>query len=423
MRKRLLLITPENREIHAYRKKQFNNFVQITMPYLAGFVDERKYDITLIDEYNQTIPYGRKFDLVAITVNTPNASHCYRISRRFRQGSVKVVMGGPHVTLVPDEAEQNCDYLIVGEAEETWPQFLEAFYDGNAQRRYTCGEPPSLQGLPVARRDLIKRRMYTKGAVFASRGCPYNCSYCNLKQIYSPSFRMRPIQEVIEDIKTIEQDYFVFWDDNFFGDIEYARQLMHELKPLRKKWAAQVTIDRCQDEELLNLVREAGCLYLFIGLESFSAESLASVNKEINNVVSYRQTIQLIHRCGISVWAGIMFGFDTDDQDVFKDTLTVCERLGIDGVTPSILTPLPGTPIFDQLKNEGRLLCSDWTNYNGKTRVAFQPKNMTAEELYNGYMGFRKHLYSFRSIMKRLSISRTNVMHNLMMNLGYKLSL
>jgi radical SAM superfamily enzyme YgiQ (UPF0313 family) len=234
---------------------------------------------------------------------------------------------------------------------------------------------------------------------------------------------MRPIQEVIEDIKTIEQDYFVFWDDNFFGDIEYARQLMHELKPLRKKWAAQVTIDRCQDEELLNLVREAGCLYLFIGLESFSAESLASVNKEINNVVSYRQTIQLIHRCGISVWAGIMFGFDTDDQDVFKDTLTVCERLGIDGVTPSILTPLPGTPIFDQLKNEGRLLCSDWTNYNGKTRVAFQPKNMTAEELYNGYMGFRKHLYSFRSIMKRLSISRTNVMHNLMMNLGYKLSL
>ena len=423
MRKRILLITPENREIHAYRKRQFNNFIQITMPYLCGFIDELKYDVTLVDEYNQTIPYGRQFDLVAITVNTPNASHCYGISRRFRQNGAKVVMGGPHVTLMPDEAEQYCDYLIAGEAEETWPRFLEAFHEGNAQCRYMCEQAPSLQGLPIARRDLIKRRMYTKGAVFASRGCPNSCRYCNLKQIYCPSFRMRPIHEVLEDIATIEQDYFVFWDDHFFGDLEYARQLMRELKSLRKKWAAQVTIDRCQDKELLELARDAGCLYLFIGLESFSAESLAGVNKEINNVARYRHTIELIHGCGISVWAGIMFGFDTDDQNVFRDALTACEQLGIDGVTPSILTPLPKTPIFDELKSGGRLLSSDWAHYDGKTRVSFQPKNMTAEELYRGYMWFRQRIYSSRSIMKRLSVSRTNVMHNLMMNLGYKLSL
>jgi radical SAM superfamily enzyme YgiQ (UPF0313 family) len=234
---------------------------------------------------------------------------------------------------------------------------------------------------------------------------------------------MRPIHEVIEDIGTIQHGYFVFWDDNFFGDSDYARKLMHGLKPLRKKWAAQVTIDRCQDGELLDLARDAGCVYLFIGLESFSAESLACVNKGINNVAQYKHAIDLIHRCGISVWAGIIFGFDTDHRDVFKDTLTACEQLGIDGVTPSILTPLPGTPIFDELKKEGRLLHSDWACYNGKTRVAFQPKNMSNEELYKGYMRFREHFYSFRSIMKRLSISRTNVIHNLIMNLGYKLSL
>jgi len=163
---------------------------------------------------------------------------------------------------------------------------------------------------------------------------------------------------------------------------------------------------------------------LFIGLESFSAESLASVNKEINNVAGYRGTIKLIHRCGISVWAGIIFGFDTEYQDVFKNALRACEQLGIDGVTPSILTPLPGTPIFDEWKNDGRLLYSDWTYYNGKTRVSFQPKHMTAEELYGGYnMWFRKHFYSFRSILKRLFVSRTNVIHNFIINLGYKLSL
>jgi radical SAM superfamily enzyme YgiQ (UPF0313 family) len=423
MKKRILLITPENQEIHAYRKKQFNNFVQITMPYLAGFIDENKYDITLIDEYNQTIPYGVKFDLVAITVNTPNASHCYRISQRFSQLGVKVVMGGPHVTLVPEEAKQYCDYLIVGEAEKIWPQFLEEFYYGNAQHLYICKCPLSLHGLPIARRDLIKGRKFTKAAVFASRGCPYNCRFCNLKQIYGPSFRMRPIPEVIEDIMTIEQRYFVFWDDNFLGNIEYAKQLMRSLIPLRKKWAAQVTIDQCQDEELLGLAKKAGCIYLFIGLESFSAESLASVNKESNNVVEYDRIIKLIHRYGISVWAGIIFGFDTDYQEVFKNTLTACEQLGIDGVTPSILTPLPGTPIFDEWKADSRLKYSDWDYYNGKTRVSFQPRHMTAEELYSGYMWFRKRFYSFRSIMMRLFISRTNVIHNFVINMGYKLSL
>jgi radical SAM superfamily enzyme YgiQ (UPF0313 family) len=423
MRMRILLITPESPGIHSYRKKQFNNFVQITMPYLAGFIDETQYAITLVDEYNQNIPYEQDFDLVAITVNTPNADHCYTIARRFRSHGAKIVLGGPHVTLLPEEAKEHCDHAVAGEAEETWPQFLEEFYHGNAKRFYDCKHPPSLQGLPIPRRDLIKGRRFTKGAVFASRGCPYNCRFCVLKRIYCPSIRVRPIHEVIEDIMTIDHSYFVFWDDNFFGNIEYAKRLMNELKPLKRKWAAQVTIDRCHDEDLLGLAKEAGCFYLFIGLESFSPESLASVNKESNNVLRYESTIKLVHKCGISVWAGIIFGFDTDYQEVFRDTLIACEQLGIDGVTTSILTPLPGTPVFDEWKENGRLLYSDWAYYNGKTRVSFQPKHMSAAELYEGYMWFRKEYYSLGSIIRRMLVSRTHVIHNLIINLGYKLSL
>jgi radical SAM superfamily enzyme YgiQ (UPF0313 family) len=423
VRKRILLITPENPEINRVRRRQFNNFTQITMPYLAGFIDEARYRIELVDEYNQRIPYARTFDVVAITVNTPNATHCYRMAARFRAGGARVVMGGPHATLRPEEVARHCDCLFVGEAEETWPQFLDEFNRGCARPHYACVRTPSLQGLPVPRRDLIRRRHFTKGAVFATRGCPYACSYCNLKQIYRAGFRTRPVPEVITDIQSMANRYFVFWDDNFFGDPEYAIRLMTALKRLRRRWAAQVSIDRCADDRLLQLARASGCVYLFIGLESFSAEGLASVNKNFNRVAGYAETIQRIHQHGICVQAGVIFGFDTDTPEVFADALRACEALGIDGATVSVLTPLPGTLLYDEMKRANRLVTEDWSWFNGKTRVAFRPKHMTAEELLSGYLWFRRQFYSFRSILKRLAISRTNPAHQLLVNLGYKGSL
>jgi radical SAM superfamily enzyme YgiQ (UPF0313 family) len=424
MKKKLLMITPENKEINLFRKKQFNNFIQITMPYLASFVDEKNFKITLVDEYNQKIPYDQPFDLVAITVNTSNAAHCYRMSAEFRSRGAKVVLGGPHVSLLPEEALEYCDYLIVGEAEYTWPQFLTDFYLGRSKQIvYKMDKVPDLVGIPIPRRDLIHNRFFTKGAVISSRGCPYHCSYCNLKQIYHDSFRTRPILEVIEDIKQIKSRYFVFWDDNFFGDIKYAKALMIELKKLNKRWAAQITLERCKDTELLKLAKEAGCMYFFVGIESFSDDSLQSVNKRINNVDKYQTLISNVHKYGISIQAGIIFGFDTDKRDVFKRTLEACNLLGIDGVTVSILTPLPNTPVYEQYKKEGRLITSEWSFYNGKTRVSFQPKQMTPQELFEGYMWFRKEFYSWKSFIKRMQVSRVNLFQNLFMNIGYRRSI
>jgi radical SAM superfamily enzyme YgiQ (UPF0313 family) len=423
MRKKILLITPENKEINKFRKKQFNNFIQITMPYLAAFIDESKYEINIVDEYNQSIPFEEKYDLVAITVNTSNATHCYDISKRFRDKNTRVVMGGPHATLLPEEVKKNCDYIMVGEGEIIWPEFLVDFYEDKAKVEYICEEVPDLKNIPIVRRDLIYNRRFTKGAIISSRGCPYKCSYCNLKQIYCEPFRTRPVEEVIAEIKTIKSKYFVFWDDNFWGDIDFSKQLLMELKKLNKKWAAQVTLERCKDEALLKLAKEAGCIYLFVGIESFSQDSLGSVNKGINDVGKYKSIIDKIHDNGICVQAGIIFGFDTDKKDVFKKTIDACNELGIDGVTVSLLTPLPKTPIYDQLKKENRLITKDWSYYNGKTRVAFHPKNMSAEELFEGYMWFRKEFYSLKSIYKRMRKSKTNIIYNLVMNLGYKISL
>ena len=416
---KLLMIQPENHEINHFRCPQFNNFSQITIPYLAAFVDERYYALTLVDEYCQSIPYRKDFDLVAITVNTPNAPHCYEISARFRQKGAKVVMGGPHVTLLPEEAKKHCDYLIVGEGEITWPEFLKDFRDGVPKAVYKSGEPPDLSDLPVPRWDLLRRRRMMKGAVFATRGCPYNCRYCNLKQIYHDSFRMRPIQEVTEEIRRIPSRFFVFWDDNLFADIDYAKELLRAIAPLKRKWAAQATLRDCRDEELLALAKAAGCMYLFIGLESFSQASLADAGKGINRIQEYKPLIDQIHRHGIMVQAGVVFGFDSDTKDVFEDTLAACETLGIDGVTVSVLTPFPKTPVYEQFIKEGRLLGQDWSRYNGKTAVAFLPKNMGPDELFDGYMRFRRKFFSLASFIRRMKVSKTNIPVNFIMNFGY----
>lgn len=423
MKKKLLMITPESSRIHSYRHKQVNNFVQLTMPYLAGFVDTNHYEIELVDEYNQSIPFDQSFDVVALTVNTPNSSHSYRIARRFQRQGAYVVAGGPHVSLLAREAQAHFDTIFIGEAEQTWPQFMIDFSRGCPQAVYRSEHPFLLTALPIPRRDLIGRRPFTTGSVIATRGCRYGCTYCCLKKIYHPSFRSRPIREVLDDIQSIRSRYFVFWDDNFFSNPSYAKQLIEAMIPLRKRWAAQVTLADCQDDELLALAKESGCVYLFVGLESFSDQSLASVNKSINKTHHYQRIIESIHAHGICVQAGIIFGFDSDDVSVFAKTLDNCQGIGLDGATVSILTPLPGTPLYHQMQQQGRLLTRDWQYYDGKTAVTFVPKKMSPQELFQGYMWFRRHFYSLRSIAKRLSVSRTRIWHNLLVNLGYRFSI
>jgi len=420
---KLLMIQPENRNINRFRRLQFNNFSQITIPYLAAYVDERFFQITLIDEYCGKIPYHRPFDLVAITVNTPNAPHCYEISRQFRQRGVKIVMGGPHATLLPEEAAQHCDHLLVGESEATWPEFLHDFQNGTAKSVYRSEQPPKLHHLPFPRWDLLKRSRTMKGAVFATRGCPYHCRYCNLKQIYHDCFRIRPVTEVVEEIRRLPSRFFVFWDDNLFADADYAKELLCVIAPLKRRWAAQATLRDCADEELLSLAKAAGCTYLFIGLESFSQQSLSDAGKGVNRVQDYKPLIDKIHRHGIMIQSGIVFGFDSDTKTVFDETLTACEALGIDGATVSILTPFPKTPIHEQFKSEGRLLDTDWSKYDSKTAVAFEPKNMTARALFDGYLRFRRQFFSLRSFIRRTRVSKTKILSNFFINLGYRLGI
>lgn len=415
---RLLLITPENADIKRYRAGQYNNFTQLTMPYLAGFVPP-EYRIRLVDEHTELIPRDR-YDLVAVTVNTPNAPHAYNMAERFRRAGTWVALGGPHVTLLPGEAALHGDTVFIGEAEDTWPVFLKEFLAGRQKNVYHCERPPDLKNLPLPRRDLISGYRFTSGSVFATRGCPHFCSYCSLKNIYQPDFRTRPVEEVIEEIQTIAAKHFVFWDDNFFAAPGYTKKLLAALAPLKKRWAAQVTAHSCRDDALLSLAGEAGCVYLFLGLESFTDAGLQDAGKTFNPLEQYADIIDRIHRYGISVQAGVVFGFDSDNQGVFDHALRCCANLGLDGVTASILTPFPGTKLYEQFKHEGRLLPVDWSYYDGKTKVSYLPKQMTPAELLAGYHYFRGNFYSWKSIAGRILRSRTHPLYNALLNLGYR---
>ena len=418
LRMNVLLITPENRFIKAFRRGQLNNFAQLSMPYLAAFV-RPPHQVIHVDEYNQTIDFESPADLVGITCNTPNSTHVYRIADEFRRRGRPVVLGGPHVTLLPQEAKMHADSIVVGEAEDTWPAALADAECGRLESVYVTNHPPSLRQIPFARRDLIHRRGLFESTIVATRGCPHSCSYCNLRQIYDPSIRFRPVDEVIAEVRTLRTSFFTFWDDQLFMSPGYALRLFKQLESQNKRWAAMVTLSSTEDEKLLRAASRAGCVCLFLGLESFSPESLAIANKSFNLVESYRDGVARIHRCGITVQAGIVFGFDGDDESTFDLTLKGATEAGIDGATVSILTPFPGTPVYEALRQEGRLLTRDWSYYNGKTAVAFQPALMSPETLWGGYMKFRRDFFSSKCMLQRISRSHVRTLQSLYLNWGY----
>jgi radical SAM superfamily enzyme YgiQ (UPF0313 family) len=416
---RILLVTPENRFIKAFRRGQFNNFAQLTMPYLAGFVGS-SHRVALVDEYNQSIDVEAPADLVGITCNTPNAGHVYDLADAFRRRGRLVVLGGPHATLLPDEARQHADAVVVGEAERTWPMVIEDAKAGRLQPLYRDLQPPSLAGLPQARRDLIRNRGLLGNTIIATRGCPHRCNYCNLRQIYDPSLRFRPVEEVAAEVRTFRSPFFTFWDDQLFMDSSYAMKLFSGLAGAGKRWAAMVTLASTRNTRLLAAAARAGCSCLFLGLESFSSESLRLANKAFNVVESYEEGIARIHRHNITVQAGIVFGFDGDDESTFEATLRGATRAGLDGATISILTPFPKTPIFEELEQAGRLLTCDWSYYNGKTAVAFRPARMTAKQLWEGYMWFRRRFFDPKCILQRVRRSRVRRLQSIVLNLGYR---
>ncbi len=418
----LLLITASSPQIQRVRQSRVLNFQQVTMPYLAAFVPAH-WTVLHVDEAAESVDFDVNVDLVAITFHTPSAPHAYNLAARFRQRGITVALGGPHVTLLPDEAQAHADVIFLGEAEYNWPRFLAEFETGNYSNRYTCFSPPNLDQAPASRCDLFHRSDHTAGVLFATRGCQFRCDFCTLVVMYPGGFRKRPVEAVVQECAAFHGKVVILWDDNIAGDLDYAKALFRALAPLGKWWSSQVSIHAANDDQFLELAARSGCKQLFVGLESVSQASVNEVSKSFNRVDEYANAIGRIHAHGMSVQAGIVFGFDHDTVAAFAETVDFLEECGVQNATFNILTPFPGTRLFQRLDAEGRIVTRDWSKYNGRTDVVFQPRLMSPEALLAGYRYAVARFYSLSSVRRRLSRSPAQLAWTLPLNLAYAYAL
>ena len=421
-RYRVELITAESETSRFVRHRRLIRFPQLTMPLLAAWTPKH-WEISHTDEIVQPVDFDKRLDVVGITANTPVAPHAYGLAREFRRRGVTVVIGGPHATLMPEEVAQHADATVVGEGELVWPQLLADYECGELKRIYRSCTLPDLKRMPAPRWDLIKGRAYGRGVTIATRGCPFACDYCSIPQMYQRRMRYRPVGEVADEIRRMPGRALVFWDDNLGADRAYAKELFAAIAPMKCWWTSQCTADVAFDEEFMSLAARSGCKALFLGLETISQPSLNLANKRHNRADEYREVIRRFHAHGIAVQAGAVFGFDHDDRTIFRTTAEFYRSAGLDSATISVLVPFPNTPLFKRLDAEGRILTRDWSKYNGKKDVVFQPALMSARELLMGMEWAARQFYSIPSIVERMARSRTGLWWNIARNTGYHLAL
>jgi radical SAM superfamily enzyme YgiQ (UPF0313 family) len=377
----------------------------MALPVLASLTPP-DVQIHLVDENVERVNLEEPADLVAISCMTASAPRAYEIADRFRDRGVPVVMGGMHPSALPQEAAAHADAVVIGEAENQWPEVFADFAAGRPRPVYRADCRPVLENLPIPRRDLLQRAHYlTVNCVQTARGCPHACSFCSVTPMFGRRYRFRPIPEVVAEVQSLGSRWVGFTDDNIVAGRSRARELFEALIPLRLRWVGQGDLSMAKDPQMLELMAQSGCTAMFIGLESLSQEGLAAANKRPNIGVDFEKAIATIHRHGIDIIGSFVFGLDSDRPDVFRQTVSFAERVRLGVAQFSVLTPFPGTSLYDQLQAEGRITDRDWSRYT-MGHVLYKPRHMSADELRRGQRYAYGRFYSLPSIARRLGILR-----------------
>ena len=396
---KILLISPA---IDA--KKRTNK--GLMMPQLALYIlkglTPSEHEVKVIEEEVEAIDLDEKCDLIGISSMTANAPRAYELALEFKKRGKTVIMGGVHPTILPDEALRYSDCVVIGEAEGVWEMLLKDFQNNNLKRRYNDPTPDLGKYVPKDFSKIVKNKLFNLVPIMTTRGCPYNCDFCCVTNLFGKKIRHIPIENVVRDIRESDGKNFMFLDDNIIGHPKYAKELFKAIKPLKIKWVGQASVSLLvNDNELLQLATESGCKALFFGLESVSETQLKTMRKSITKIENLEKALKKIRKMHILFHASMIFGFDNDTKEIFDETVRFLIKNKVSTVSFNILTPYPGTKTYDDLKNSNRLITKDWKYYDHNT-VVFKPKNMTPYELQVGKTYARKKFYRTSSVLKRL---------------------
>jgi radical SAM superfamily enzyme YgiQ (UPF0313 family) len=411
---KILLISPSKNP--ALKKPRFLMIPQLALHLIAGLTPPQ-HQVKIVEEELGEVDVAQPCDLVGISCMTSNSARAYALAREFSRRGAKVVLGGVHPTVLPEEAGQFADSVVVGEAEGVWERLLEDARQGRLERRYHEPQPSLERYVPIGRRRGARRTLFDVVPIMTTRGCPFNCEFCCVHDIFGRRVRHVPVANVVRDIRESGGRSFIFLDDNIVGDAAYARELFGAIRPLGIRWVGQATLAFARDGGLLELARESGCVALFFGLESVSESKLQGLRKSIKNLAGIREAVDAVKAHGIYLHASVIFGFDEDTYNTFPDTIDFLERNRISSASINILTPYPGTEVFRRFQSEGRLLTEDWTHYDHST-VVFRPKNMSALELQAGRLWASRQYTKTGSVLRRLAGHLDHPLFHLFFNLG-----
>jgi len=412
MAHKLIIIQPSNylsKRDRTVLKVRRRRVVPLTLPYLAALTPEG-WDITLVDEQLHPVPFDGRFDVAAVSCSTLASFRAYDVADEFRRRGVPVLLGGPHTFFHSEEAGEHCDAVGIGEAEPIWATMLEDALDGRLTRLYRAEQLADLAGLPPPRYDLLDLRRYRPFETFtivSSRGCPFQCEFCSERFLLGDSYRCRPVPEVIEEIKRCPSRNIFFGDSNFGGKRSHAMELMEAMVPLRLRWSALWPSYLCNDNDFMDLDQRSGLLHLNIGLESISPETLAGMNKTFNKTHQYADMLANLRRRGISYSLNFIFGWDGEVQGVFDATLKFLYEHKVPVAYFNILTPIKGTPFYERMRSQGRILDEKEVGRWPGQICHLRPPYGTPASFENHVRNLYRDFYSLPSMVSRLPMPLT----------------
>lgn len=393
-----------------WRPIKYSLFPPLGLATLASYLPD-DWEVELVDQHVEKLKLDDEPDLVVIQVYITNAYRSYEIADFYRAKGCYVCLGGLHVTSLPEEAELHADSIFLGPGEETFPEFLKDFKNKSPKKRYFSAIR-TLEKLPPVRRDLIKREKYlVPNSLVVTRGCPHHCDFCYKDAFFQggKSFYTQLVDDALSEIDRLPGKHLYFLDDHLLGNQKFASELFEGMRGMNRVFQGASTVDAILRGNLIEKAAEAGLRSVFVGFETFSEENLKQSNKKQNLKKDYELAVQRLHSLGIMINGSFVFGLDEDDKDVFRRTVDWGVKNAITTSTYHVLTPYPGTKLFQDFENQGRILTKNWDLYDTRN-VVYQTKNISAEDLKAGYDWAYKEFYSWSNILKS-SMNHDSVKH------------